>query len=72
MAYLVEDMLEEDATLICPECGFQIQEDLILGWIAGTARCRICSHEDTFVAPMICDLDAMECCNCHNMTSEII
>ena len=41
-------------------------------YISGLEECRICGFQTAFVAPEGCDLDNMECANCHNMTSEII
>jgi len=39
-------------------------------WVVVVLRCRICSFEQTAIAPAIGDLDNLECGNCGNMTSQ--
>ena len=69
----LSDMVHQsDGTLTCGECVFEIHDSEILGWIAGKSVCRVCGTRGVFVAPEICDLDYMECGNCHNMTCEKI
>jgi len=60
----------------CPRCDCDLctfepvdgtEEEL---WFSGLEECRICGYKGAFVAPSQCDLDNMECANCHNMTCE--
>jgi ssDNA-binding Zn-finger/Zn-ribbon topoisomerase 1 len=39
-------------------------------WTYGLEECRICGYRGAFVAPVVCDIDNMECANCHNMSCE--
>jgi hypothetical protein len=68
----IDDLQHQNHFVSCPLCAWKINDDQLLGWIAGVAECRICSNKQTFIAPCICDLDNLECDNCGNMSAEII
>jgi hypothetical protein len=42
-----------------------------MGWIAQLTKCRICNHVWAAVAPDSCDMSALECPNCGNMTGDL-
>lgn len=44
--------------------------DLDQRWVLMDLVCRVCGHEQTFLVPIICDLDNLECMHCENMTSQ--